>query len=160
MLILFIHIPIYDLLQPYLGNSSCEQSQQDRCSSKEANRIICNVNRRASTDVLFRELRIIPFRDVNVYLVSRFMFRYIHGSVPALFAGYFQTNADIHSHNTRQALNFHLPNVKSNLGKWNLRYRGAQIWNHLLEVGIDSGTSELVFANCVKFHIRNGMFTA
>ena len=126
---------------------------------KRAIRIICNVNRRASTDFLFREIRIIPFLDVNVYLGSRFMFRYIRRSVPALFAGYFHTNANIHSHNTRQALHFHLPNVKSNLGRRNIRYRGAHIWNHLLELGIDSETSELVFANFMKFYIRNGMLT-
>ena len=42
----------------------------------------------------------------------------------------------------------------------NIRYRGAQIKNHLLELGIDSETFELVFTNCVKCYIRNGMLTA
>ena len=157
----------YSFIYPYItycnhiwGTAPVSSLNKIVVLQKRAIRIICNVNRRASTDVLFRELKIIPFLDVNVYLVSRFMFRYIHGSVPALFAGYFQTNADIHSHNTRQALHFHLPNVKSNLGKRNMKYRGALIWNHLLELGIDSETSELVFANCVNFFIRNGMLTA
>ena len=87
---------------------------------KRAIRIICNVNRWASTDVLFRELKPIPFLDVNAYPICRFMFRYIQRSVPALFAGYFKTKADTYSHNTRQPLHFHLPNVKRKLGKINI----------------------------------------
>ena len=111
---------------------------------KKAIRIICNVNRRTPTDPLFRYLKIIPLLDVNIYSIARFMFRYVNGSLPKPFSGYFTTNANIHSYNTRQTLHFHLSNVRSDLGKKNIKYRGAKIWNRLLDLGINSETSEFV----------------
>ena len=51
---------------------------------KKAIRIICNVNRRTPTDPLFRDLKIVPFLDVNIYSIARFMFRYVNGSLPYL----------------------------------------------------------------------------
>ena len=87
---------------------------------KKAIRIICNVNRRTPTDPLFRDLKIVPFLDVNIYSIARFMFICVNGSLPKPFVGYFTTNANIHSYNTRQTLHFHLPNVRSDLGKKNI----------------------------------------
>ena len=124
---------------------------------KKAIRIICNINRRTPTDPLFRDLKIVPFLDVNIYSIARFMFRYVNGSLPKPFVGYFTTNANIHSYNTRQTLHFHLPNVRSDLGKKNIKYRGAKIWNRLLDLGINSETSEFVFTKCVKYYIKSDM---
>ena len=56
-----------------------------------------------------------PFPDVNAYLISRFMLRYIHWTMATLFAGYFKLKAGTHTHFTRQAFHLNLPNVKSNL---------------------------------------------
>ena len=42
-------------------------------------------------------------------------------------------NNDIHSHNTRTADNFHIPIVKTDLGKTAIEYRGAVIWNILIK---------------------------
>ena len=41
--------------------------------------------------------------------------------VPSLFCGYFTSNASIHKYETWQALHFHLPQVRSDLGKKNIR---------------------------------------
>ena len=88
------------------------------------------------------------------------MFRYVNGRVPSLFCGYFTSNASIHKYETRQALHFHLPQVRSDLGKKNIRYRGAQIWNYLLDLGINSETSELIFKNNMKYYLKNNMLTS
>ena len=127
---------------------------------KKAIRIICNVNRRAPTDSLFRDLKIIPFLDVNIYMISRFMFRYVNGRVPSLFCGYITSNTSIHKYETRQARHFHLPQVRSDLGKNNIRYRGAQIWNYLLDLGINSETSESIFSKNMKYYLKNNMLTS
>ena len=141
----------YSFIYPYM--TYCNHIWGTACISslnkvivlqKKAIRIICNVNRRAPTDSLFRDLKIIPFLDVNIYMISRFMFRYVNGRVPSLFC------ASIHKYETRQALHFHLPQVRSDLGKKNIRYRGAQIWNYLLDLGINSETSELIFSKNMK----------
>ena len=142
----------YSFIYPYM--TYCNNIWGPACISslnkvivlqKKTIRIICNVNQRAPTDSLFRDLKIIPFLDVNIYMISRFMFRYVNGRVPSLFCGYITSNASIHKYETRQTLHFHLPQVRSDLGKKNIRYCGAQIWNYLLDLGINSETSELIF---------------
>ena len=45
------------------------------------------------------------------------MYRYICGQVPDTFSYFFIRNNDIHSHNTRIADHFHIPIVKTGLGK-------------------------------------------
>ena len=114
----------YSFIYPYRtycnhvwGTACITQLNKISILQKKAIRIICNVNRRTPTDPLFRDLKIIPFLHVNIYSIARFMFRYVNGSLPKPFVGYFTTNANIHSYNTRQTLHFHLPNVRSDLGK-------------------------------------------
>ena len=157
----------YSFIYPYMAY--CNHIWGTACISslnkvivlqKKAIRIICNVNRRAPTDSLFRDLKIIPFLDVNIYMISRFMFRYVNGRVPSLFCGYFTSNTSIHKYETRQARHFHLPQVRSDLGKKNIRYRGAQIWNYLLDLGINSETSELIFSKNMKYYLKNSMLTS
>ena len=157
----------YSFIYPYM--TYCNHIWGTACISslnkvivlqKKAIRIICNVNRRAPTDSLFRDLKIIPFLDVNIYMISRFMFRYVNGRVPSLFCGYFTFNTSIHKYETRQARHFHLPQVRSDLGKKNIRYRGAQIWNYLLDLGINSETSELIFSKNMKYYLKNNMLTS
>ena len=59
-------------------------------------------------------------------------------------------NNDIHSHNTRTADNFHIPIVKTDLGKTAIEYRGAVIWNILIKNGINVDVSEAVFKKFLK----------
>ena len=93
---------------------------------------------------------IIKFSYVNVYLISKFMFRVCKGDVPEIFRTYFRFNSEIHNHFTRQCDYLHVPIVKSNLGKWNIRYRGVIIWNYIISKGVDLDISEAVFVKMVK----------
>ena len=45
--------------------------------------------------------------------------------------------------------------VKNNLGKWSIRYRGVIVWNTILSLTINPGTSKAVFAKTVKKCIMN-----
>ena len=91
--------------------------------------IILHVKPLSSAEPLYQELDIMKFENINKYLIGNFMYRYICGQVPDTFSSFFIRNNDIHSHNTRTADHFHIPIVKSDLGKTGIKYRGAVIWN-------------------------------
>ena len=112
---------------------------------------------RDSYESKYSELNMMRFLDINVYMVSKFMFRVCKGEVPSIFGTYFQANSEVHSHFTRQSNYFHLPVVKSNRTKANIRYRGAVMWNRILSCGIDPDISEAVFVKLVKQIIVNGV---
>ena len=84
---------------------------------------------------MFTEMCILKFPDINVYLKSRFMFRYRHKLIPGIFHGYFTPNMDVHKYFTRQSTCFHIPVAKSDLSKFGIRYREAVIWNEILKLG-------------------------
>ena len=117
---------------------------------KKLTRIISNIRKRESISHMFDELGIIEFVKVNLYLTCRFMFRWFNSNVPIMFHDFFALNSDIHGYYTRQSDYLHVPQVKSNLGKFGIRYRGVIVWNALLKLGINPDTSEAVFSKTIK----------
>ena len=64
--------------------------------------------------------------------------------------GYFIKNSNVHTHNTRQTDHYHVPPVRTNLGKASFKYQGALIWNNILKHEIDIGISDHLFAKNIK----------
>ena len=87
--------------------------------------IVCRKKPRDSCESKYLELGMMEFLDINVYMISMFMFRVCKGEVPSIFGTYFQANYEVQSHFTRQCNYFHLPVVKSDRAKANIRYRRA-----------------------------------
>ena len=94
---------------------------------------------------MYNELGIIKFVNINKYLIGRFMFRVYHGQVPEFFSHFFVRNCDIHQHETRLAGHFHIPPVKLDLSKTGIKYKGAIIWNNILQEDVNLDVSEAVF---------------
>ena len=111
---------------------------------------MCNVKRLGSVASLYGELGIFTLIDINKYLIGRFMFRFCNNQVPVLFDSFVAHNYEIHAYNTRSAQHFHIPPVKTNLGKTGIRYRGALIWNEILSKGVYPDTSECIFVKFLK----------
>ena len=122
---------------------------------KKSLRIMFNMQQRESLENVFHNENILKFTDINVYLTSKFMFRYYHGDVPDVFQNFFVLNSDVHEHYTRQSGYYHVPCVKNNLGKWCIRYRGVVVWNSILNLKINPETSEAVFVKIIKRSINN-----
>ena len=113
-------------------------------------RIISHVKPRNSAGPLYKALNIMKFEDINAYLIGNFMYRHSQCKVPELFHTFFVKNKDSHDHVTRSAQHFHIPCVKSDLGKTGTRYRGAVVWNLILQDGTNTDVSEAVFKKCLK----------
>ena len=116
-------------------------------------RIMCNVKKLGSVALVYRELGIFKLTDINKYLIG--MFRFCNGHVPVLFNSFFAYNYEFHHDSTRSAQHFHIPPVKTNLGKTGIRYRGALIWNELLSKGIYPDTSDCVFVKFLKTFVTS-----
>ena len=118
---------------------------------KKIVRIICGVNARTSCDPLFDELGFLRFVDINRYLIARFMYRWYLNDVP----DFFTPVSEVHSHFTKQSEGLFIPTFKTNLGKTCLSYRGPFIWNKILRLKINLGTSEAVFMKTLKHCVKN-----
>ena len=118
---------------------------------KKIVRIMCCVNSRAHTDPLFHQLGILKISDINKYLIGKFVFKWYHRDLPSLFNDVFVAKADIHEYDTRgRQHQLHIPLVKTNLGKQNIRFRGAIIWNSIVQAHILPGVSDFVFSKSLK----------
>ena len=63
------------------------------------------------------------------------MYQYHEKSIPPISDDFFEPIYRIHSHNTRIASrsSLHIPQIRTNYGKFNLRCLGAKIWNSIEE---------------------------
>ena len=84
---------------------------------------------------LFHQLQIIKFPDLVYFHNAIFMFQFKHNLLPVAFDNYFQPISLRHSYNTRLASksSYCLNKIRTNYGKFSIRYAGASIWNNLEE---------------------------
>ena len=95
-------------------------------------RIIAGEHYRAHTEHLFKDLNIMNVYQLNVYLTCIFVFKHQGNILPDIFTDLFVKNESIHNYNTRSNILLHTPACHSNLGKRNIRYHGAILWNKIL----------------------------
>ena len=118
---------------------------------KKVIRIICNAKRRTHSYPLFLQLGILKFTDINQYLTGKFLFKWYNQEVPSFFNEMFVLKRDVHTYHTRGfSCHLHVPLVKTNIGKQNIRYRGSVIWNSIIDLGISPNTSEFTFSRSLK----------
>jgi len=63
------------------------------------------------------------------------MFKFKNDLLPINFKTFFVSITDVHKYETRSASknNFYIPKIKTNYGKFNIEFKGTQIWNSLDE---------------------------
>ena len=91
---------------------------------------------------MFKESELLNLKDINVYLVGKFMYNVYHEKVPDVFEGFFVFNYQVHEHNTRFSTNLHVPPNASNLCQTGIRYHGVIIWNQILNAKLNIDCSE------------------
>ena len=118
----------YTFIYPYLtycnsvwGYSFLYNLNRLHLLQKKAVRIISQVNWKTHTEPLFKDLEILPIKDINIYIIAQFMFRFHHGLLPEIFDSFFTTNYEIHSHDTRSRTHLHPSIFKSELGRKGIR---------------------------------------
>ena len=145
----------YSFIYPYMtycnhvwGATYCSTLKRLFILQKKSLRIMFNMKKRESLDSVFHKQNILKLTEINLYLISRFMFRYYKGEIPYIFRNFFVLNSDVHTYFTRQRDHYHPPPVKNELGKCDIRYRGVVVWNVILDQKINPCTSEA----CTKYY--------
>ena len=84
---------------------------------------------------LFEALEIIKFEDIIFLHNAIFMYDFHSGTLPPAFSNYFTAVNKRHKYNTRLASrsSYTLPPIRTNYGKFSIKFQGAKIWNSLSE---------------------------
>ena len=80
-----------------------------------------------------KQTNILKLTDLITFHVSLFMFKFHNRLLPAVFDNYFISTSKVHNYNTRLSsqLACSLPRVRTNYGKFNIKFSGSKVWNSL-----------------------------
>ena len=132
----------YSLLYPFLtygvviwGNTYDSAFKPISILQKKTVRIMTFSRYDEHSSPLFKALKILKLADVIHLQNAMLLYNYHSKILPTAFDNFFQTVASVHQYNTRLASrsSYYIPYVNTNYGKFNIRYRGAKIWNALDE---------------------------
>ena len=76
---------------------------------KRAVRTIVGARKYAHTAPLFRELKLLNSKEIYIYCVQLFMYKYHHSILPSIFPDFYVRNNSIHKLHTRQQNLLHVP---------------------------------------------------
>ena len=62
---------------------------------------------------------------------TKLMFQFKCRMLPRYFDTLFALNSEVHNYNTRSSKLFHMPNCRTNIRKFALRYQGPKFYNSL-----------------------------
>ena len=84
-----------------------------------------------------------------------FMYDFHTGTLPPVFHDFFRPIHKVHQYNTRLASkkSFYIPKIRTNYGKFSIRFNGAKIWNSIQDDFKLKGRN--FFKRCLKESILN-----
>ena len=130
----------YCLIYPYLiyGIVTWGHTYESTTNSlfilqKKALRLITFSTFSAHTNSIFHSLKIIKFPDLVFLHTALLMHDYYSNNLPTSFKSYFNEIKQKHNYNTRLAsrLTYSLPKIRTNYGKFNIKFSGVKIWNEI-----------------------------
>ena len=92
--------------------------------------MLVSADRLAHTKPIFKLLNILAFRQLYVYSIQMFMYKYSSGLLPSFVYNMFKLNQDVHSYNTRQSTQIHIFMATLEIRLHSVRIKGAIIWNY------------------------------
>ena len=155
-----LHKLHYSIIYPFLtyglsiwGNTYSSNFKPSIILQKRAIHTITFSKPDEQSEPLFKELEILKLTDLVILHNALFMYHYYYNLLPSSFANFFQTVASMHSYNTRLASKstYYINTIKTNYGKFNIRFAAVKVWNHL-----DESIKHLplkTFKNKVKLNI-------
>ena len=87
------------------------------------------------SEPLFKQLNFLKLSDLVYFENALFMYKFHNGLLPKPFEDFFKRISAIHSYNTRLASksSYYINKVRTNYGKFNIRFSAVNIWNTLSE---------------------------
>ena len=130
----------YSLIYPFFlygimawGNTYATTCRPLYILQKKVIRIITKSKYDDHTDPLFKAMNILKLEDLIFYCNAIFMYNFHNNNLPKTFHSYCRKVSESHQYNTRLASksSVMLPKARTNYGKFNIRYKGAEVWNSI-----------------------------
>ena len=86
---------------------------------------------RAHIEPLIIANRILNVYDISAYVTGTLMYEYMCGDATSSLHDFFQTNSDVHSHDTRYSNHIHVPYGRLDIRRFSFKIFGANLWNSL-----------------------------
>ena len=80
---------------------------------------------------LFIKMSILPINETIFLETAIFMYKMFNNLLPVAFKEFFICNNQVHTYNTRNAQNIHLPFNRTLVTQSSIFYHGTIIWNNL-----------------------------
>ena len=132
----------YTIIYPFLtygciiwGSNYTTNIKPIEILQKRAVRTITFAKFDAHTTPLFAKLKLLKLHDIITLHVACFMYNYTKSNIPNAFNSFFTAVNKRHTYNTRLASksSFEFPIVRTNYGKFNIRFFGPKVWNDIDE---------------------------
>ena len=132
----------YALIYPFLtyaiiawGNTYSTTLKPLYVLQKKALRLMTFSKFDEHSSPLFKTLNIIKLHDLVSYQIAIFMYKFKNRLLPLVFNNFFTEVSKVHQYNTRSAAkhSYYLPKVRTNYGKFNIRFQAPKIWNAINE---------------------------
>ena len=102
---------------------------------KKSIRCIHKSHFNAHTGTLFYRSKLLQLNDLYRFGLAKFMFDCINSLLPIpLVLAYFTSNANTHSHHTRQRNVPHVTQMHGSISAKSLIHKGPQIWSEIPQV--------------------------
>ena len=117
------------------GRTYCSNIIPLEILQKRAIRIINFAKFDEHSTPLFAKLKIIKLHDIILLYTACFMYRYSNCNLPNAFDIFFTAINTRHNFSTRltSKFTFAFPKIRTNYGKFNIRYFNPKIWNEIEE---------------------------
>ena len=119
---------------------------------KRCIKMITNSKRRESSKPLFKTLNVLPIRELYESKLSIFVHKFLKNELPSVFSNFFSSNSAFHNYSTRNATNFRLPIVKTEVRKHSIRCMAINVYNEM-RTHVNFEDSLYCFKRSVKEHL-------
>ena len=121
-------------------------------SQKRAVRLIVGARRYDHTDPIFDNLKILRLKQIYIYAVQTFLYKFYHKSLPQFFDDFYQCNNIYHTHDTRNQKSFRTPLLKNFPASRSIRSSGVPIFNYFVNI-LTFNCSLITYKIHLKRHI-------
>ena len=153
----------YTLIYPFLnygitalGNTYSTALKPLLILQKRVLRLITFLEYREHTNPFFIKFNILKLQDLVSFNNALFVYNFSTGNLPNTFESFVTLIKNQHNYQTRLASksSFALPKLRTNYGKFNIRFAGAKVWNSIDE-NIKDVPSSSIFKSKLKKHLLN-----